>query len=128
LWQCDFQLTLYLPDPLHSGRKRKVKLCLILDDYSRYVVHAQIFWNEKMPVLEETLKKGRPYIDDLVGSSEKELPHYFYEFTSKGANISNSVVYVDSSEAKGQVVWVSEYNQYLDMNTHVEIHISRGNR
>ncbi|MCL1790029.1 MAG: PASTA domain-containing protein [Peptococcaceae bacterium] len=71
--------------------------------------------------------EGRPYIDDLVGKSEKELPAYFYEFTGKGANITYSVTYVDSGEPKGQVVCASLYNQYMEMNTHVEIQVSRGN-
>ena len=83
LWQCDFQFTLYLPDPLSPGKKRKVKLCLILDDYSRFVVHAQFFWNEKLPVLEETLKKaiekhGIPsqfYCDNGAAFSSKHLAH-----------------------------------------------------
>mgnify|MGYP001025863854 CR=1 FL=1 len=55
MWQADFQHTLYLPQP--DGRKRKVKLCAILDDYSRYSVHAQ-FYYEKMPCLEDSLKKA----------------------------------------------------------------------
>ena len=71
--------------------------------------------------------EGRPYIDDLVGKSEKELPSYFYEFTGKGANITYSVTYVDSGEPKGQVVSASLYNQYMEMTTHVEIQVSRGN-
>jgi serine/threonine-protein kinase len=71
--------------------------------------------------------EGRPYIDDLVGMSEKELPAYFYEFTGKGAAITHSVVYVDSSEPKGQVVWASLYSQFVEMNAHVEIRVSKGN-
>ncbi|MCL1853702.1 MAG: PASTA domain-containing protein, partial [Peptococcaceae bacterium] len=71
--------------------------------------------------------EGRPYIDDLVGKSEKELPAYFYEFTGKGAAITHSVVYVDSSEPKGQVVWASLYSQFVEMNAHVEIRVSKGN-
>ncbi|MCL1792154.1 MAG: hypothetical protein FWG40_12595, partial [Peptococcaceae bacterium] len=58
---------------------------------------------------------------------EKELPSYFYEFTGKGANITYSVTYVDSGEPKGQVVSASLYNQYMEMTTHVEIQVSRGN-
>jgi putative transposase len=58
LWQSDFHHTLYIPDPLRPGRYRLAKLCGILDDYSRYIVHAQYYLDEKMPSLEDCLKKA----------------------------------------------------------------------
>lgn len=58
LWQSDFHHTLYLPDPLAPGKKRLAKLCAIVDDYSRYFVHAQYYWDERMPCLEDCLKKA----------------------------------------------------------------------
>jgi putative transposase len=58
IWQSDFQHTLYLPDPQNSQRKKKAMLFAILDDYSRYVVQAQFYWDEKLPRLEDSLKKA----------------------------------------------------------------------
>jgi putative transposase len=58
LWQSDFHHTLYLPDPLRPGKYRLAKLCTILDDYSRYIVHGQYYWDERLPCLEDTLKKA----------------------------------------------------------------------
>ena len=58
LWQSDFHHTLYLPDPLNPKKKRLAKLCAILDDYSRFIVHGQYYWDERMPCLEDTLKKA----------------------------------------------------------------------
>jgi transposase InsO family protein len=58
IWQSDFQHTLYLPDPKDPKRRKKAILFAILDDYSRLVVHAQFYWEEKLPRLEESLKKG----------------------------------------------------------------------
>lgn len=58
IWQSDFQHTLYLPDPKDPKRRKKAILFAILDDYSRLVVHAQFYWDEKLPRLEESLKKG----------------------------------------------------------------------
>jgi len=58
LWQCDFHHTLYLPDPLQPEKWRLAKLCAILDDYSRFIVHGQYYWDERMPCLEDTLKKA----------------------------------------------------------------------
>jgi len=58
LWQSDAQLTLYLPDPKHPNRKRKAILFAILDDYSRYILHGEFYWDEKLPRLEDSLKKA----------------------------------------------------------------------
>jgi transposase InsO family protein len=58
LLQADFKHFVYLPDPKNPGKKRKTILLAILDDYSRYVVHAQIYWDEKLPRLEDSLKKA----------------------------------------------------------------------
>ncbi|MCL6449522.1 MAG: hypothetical protein K6U04_15525 [Armatimonadetes bacterium] len=58
LWQSDFQHSLYLPDPRNPKKRKKAILCAILDDFSRYLVHAQFYWDEKMPRLEDSLKKA----------------------------------------------------------------------
>ena len=58
MWQSDFHHTLYLADPLSPGKKRLAKLCAIVDDHSRYFVHAQYYWDERMPCLEDCLKKA----------------------------------------------------------------------
>lgn len=58
IWQSDFQHTLYLPDPKNPKRNKKALLFAILDDYSRYIVQAQFYWDEKLPRLEDSLKKA----------------------------------------------------------------------
>ena len=70
---------------------------------------------------------GKPYMDNLIGTSEKELPAYFYDFRAKGADITYSVYYVDSYEPKGQIVAMSLYGEYLPMSSHVDIQVSKGN-
>lgn len=70
---------------------------------------------------------GKPYIDNLIGSSEKDIPEYFYNFTSQGANITYTVTYVDSSEAKGSIVSMSKYGQYISIKEHIDISVSKGN-
>ena len=57
-WQADFQHTLYLPDPNRPGKRKKAILFAILDDYSRLIVHGQFYWDEKMPRMEDSLKKA----------------------------------------------------------------------
>lgn len=58
LWQADFQHTLYLPDPNDPKKRKKVILFAILDDYSRALVHYKFYWDEKLPRLEDSLKKA----------------------------------------------------------------------
>ena len=57
-WQFDFQHTLYLPDPKDLKKRKKAILFAILDDYSRLIVHAQFYWDEKLPRMEDSLKKA----------------------------------------------------------------------
>lgn len=58
LWQADFQHTLYLPDPKDPKRRKKAILFAVLDDYSRVLVHSEFYWDEKLPRLEDSLKKA----------------------------------------------------------------------
>ena len=70
---------------------------------------------------------GRPFIEDLRTRSESELPEIFYAFTSRGANITYSISYVDSYHDRGTIVRMSPFAQFLSMNAHVNIEVSRGN-
>jgi putative transposase len=58
IWQFDWQHTLYLPDPKDPKKRRKAILFAIMDDYSRFIVHAQFYWDEKLPRMEDSLKKA----------------------------------------------------------------------
>lgn len=71
--------------------------------------------------------EGKPYIEDLNGRTEKEIAPYFYNYASKGANISYNVKYVDSSQKKGTIVWTSKMEEFIGMNDSIEIHVSKGN-
>ncbi|MEW6082750.1 MAG: DDE-type integrase/transposase/recombinase [Bacillota bacterium] len=55
-WQGDVHHLLYLPQP--DGTKRKVFLVAFIDDYSRFVPHAEIYRAERLPMLEDSLKKA----------------------------------------------------------------------
>jgi hypothetical protein len=54
--QGDVHHTLYLPDPVREGFKRKVYLFAWLDDYTR-LLDGEFYWAERLPALENTLKK-----------------------------------------------------------------------
>lgn len=71
LWQGDAMHGPYLPDPADPDRQRQVFLFAFLDDHSRLIPHAQFYWNEQLPRMEDCLKRaimrhGRPlalYVD-----------------------------------------------------------------
>lgn len=82
---------------------------------------------EEAPKVTAVYSEGRPYIDDLKGKTEKDLQAYFYDFSAKGAEITYSVVYVNSNEPKGQVVGSQPFNQFVEMKQKVIVQISTGN-
>ena len=57
-WLGDTCQLIYLSDPDNPGKKKKVYLIAWLDDFSRVVTHAQCYWAEKLPMLEDSLKKA----------------------------------------------------------------------
>jgi len=71
LWQGDAMDGPYLPDPADPQRQRQTYLFAFLDDHTRLVPHAQFYWNEQLPRLEDCFKRallryGRPlaiYVD-----------------------------------------------------------------
>jgi putative transposase len=71
LWQGDAMHGPKLPDPANPGKERQVFLFAFLDDHTRLVPHAQFYWNEQLPRLEDCfqramLRYGRPlaiYVD-----------------------------------------------------------------
>lgn len=114
LWQSDFHHTLYLPDPLDKNRRRKAKLCAAIDDHSRYIVHGQYYWEEKMPCLEDTLKKaiekfGIPeqfYVDNGSAFSSKHIANICSRL---GIRLSHSTVYRPAGRGKIERVF-----QFID--------------
>ncbi|HHY46809.1 MAG TPA: DDE-type integrase/transposase/recombinase [Firmicutes bacterium] len=48
----------YLGEPENPDKKHKVYLIAWMDDYSRKIVHAQLYKAERMPALEDSLKKA----------------------------------------------------------------------
>jgi putative transposase len=71
LWQGDAMHGPYLPDPVTPDKKRQAFLFAFLDDHTRLVPHAQFYWNEQLPRMEDCFKRavmryGRPlavYVD-----------------------------------------------------------------
>lgn len=56
LWQSDALAGPDLPAPADPSRTRQVFLFAFIDDHTRLVPHAQFYWNEQLPRLEDCLK------------------------------------------------------------------------
>lgn len=58
LWQGDAMHGPTLPDPAHPDQQRQVFLFAFVDDHTRLVPHAQFYWNEQLPRLEDCFKRA----------------------------------------------------------------------
>jgi len=58
LWQSDAMHGPQLPDPADPSTQRQAFLFAFLDDHTRLVPHAQFYWNEQLPRLEDCLKRA----------------------------------------------------------------------
>jgi len=58
IWQSDVLYGPYLPDPDRPEAKKRTYLVALLDDFSRMIVHAEFYWHERLPHLENTLHKA----------------------------------------------------------------------
>ena len=58
LWQSDALDGPKLADPADPEAQRQTFLFAFLDDHSRLVPHAQFYWNEQLPRLEDCLKRA----------------------------------------------------------------------
>jgi transposase InsO family protein len=58
IWQSDVMYGPYLPDADRPEAKKRTYLVALLDDFSRMIVHAEFYWHERLPHLENTLHKA----------------------------------------------------------------------
>ncbi len=58
IWQSDILYGPYLPDPKTPEKNKRTYLAAFIDDFSRLAPHAEFYWDEKFPALENTLKKA----------------------------------------------------------------------
>jgi putative transposase len=58
LWQADLKYGPYISDPGRLNHKIKTYLVAIIDDATRLVVHAEFYTSQKLPVLEDSLRKA----------------------------------------------------------------------
>jgi serine/threonine-protein kinase len=69
---------------------------------------------------------GKPYIEDLLQMTEKDLAAYFYKFKAAGANITYVVEYISGdSEQKGTIASASKRSEFVGMNEIIYIKVYR---
>lgn len=57
LWQADIKYGPYLPIG-RAGKKQQVYLVAIIDDATRFIVHARFYPDQKLPILEDSLRQA----------------------------------------------------------------------
>jgi len=57
LWICDIWDGPLMLDPV-LGKKRRLRLVATIDSHTRYIVHAEFYFNENLPALEDALLKA----------------------------------------------------------------------
>jgi transposase InsO family protein len=58
LWQSDIKYGPYLPEPYNLKKKFRTYLLVIIDDATRFVVHGEFYADQKLPILENGLRKA----------------------------------------------------------------------
>ncbi len=114
LWQSDLKYGPYLPDPNHPGHKMRTYLLAIIDDATRLVVHGEFYDNQKLPVLEDTLRKaiikcGAP--DNLYVDQGKIFVSQWLRLACARLRIRHLNAKAYSPEAKGKI---ERWNRTVD--------------
>jgi transposase len=58
LWQSDIKYGPYLPCPDNPKKKFRTYLLVLIDDATRMVVHGEFYADQKLPILEDALRKA----------------------------------------------------------------------
>lgn len=106
LWQADLKYGPYLPDPKQPDHKIRTYLVAIIDDATRLVAHAEFYANQKLPVLEDTLRKaltrcGAP--DNLYVDNGKIFVSQWLRLACAKLRIRHLNTKAYSAESKGKI-------------------------
>jgi putative transposase len=114
LWQADLKYGPYLPDPVHNRQKIKTYLVAIIDDATRLVVQAEFYSNQRLPVLEDSLRKaiikcGLP--DNLYVDNGKIFISQWLKLACAKLRIRHLNTKAYSPESKGKI---ERFNRSVD--------------
>jgi len=117
LWQADLKYGPYLPDPNRPGRNMRTYLLAIIDDATRIVVHGEFYASQKLPVLEDSLRKalircGAP--DNLYVDQGKIFVSQWLRLACAKLRIRHLNTKAYSPESKGKIErWNRTVEEFL---------------
>lgn len=114
LWQADLKYGPYLPDPKDRKKNRRTYLLAFIDDFSRLVTHAEFYFEQNQPVLEDCarkgiLKYGRP--DKIYVDQGKIFISRWFRIACARLNIRHLAAKPYSPQAKGKI---EKFMQFVD--------------
>ena len=106
LWQSDVKYGPYLPEPANPKKKFRTYLLVIIDDATRLVVHAEFYPDQKLPILEDGLRKailryGAP--KSLYVDNGKIFTSTWLQLACAKLNVRHLKARPYNAEAKGKV-------------------------
>jgi transposase InsO family protein len=106
LWQSDVKYGPHLPAPNNPKKKFRTYLLVIIDDATRFVVHGEFYADQKLPILEDGLRKailryGSPR--SLYVDNGKIFTSTWLQLSCAKLNIRHLKTRPYSPEAKGKV-------------------------
>ncbi len=114
LWQADLKYGPYLPDAKNPGKKTRTYLLAFIDDYSRLVPHAEFYLDQKLPALENCLRKAilkRGIPDKIYVDQGKIFVSRWFRMACARLNIRHLAAKPYSPEAKGKI---EKFMQFVD--------------
>ena len=152
LWQGDARDGIYLPDPLDVNKKKKTYLFAWIDDYSRKIMYAKYYWDEKLPRMEDCFRQavlrwgipvkiycdnGKVYISKyflflVTDLGIKKIHHPAYSAWCKGKveNCMKSIKRFQSEAALAGFMTIEELNSalwaWIEVEYNNKIHSTTG--
>ena len=106
LWQADLKYGPYLPDPKDPKKTRRTYLLAFIDDCTRLVPHAQFYFDQKLPILEDCFKKAilkRGIPDKIFVDNGKIFVSRWFRIACARLNIRHLTAAPFAPEAKGKI-------------------------
>lgn len=106
LWQADLKYGPYLPDPKNPKRSQRTYLIAFIDDYSRLIPHAEFYDEQRLPALEDCLKKAilkRGIPNSLFVDNGKIFVSRWLRIACARLNIRHLTAAPYAPESKGKI-------------------------
>jgi transposase InsO family protein len=104
LWQSDIKYGPYILDGM--GQKRRSYLACFLDDATRLITHGEFYENQRLPILEDSLRKalikfGKP--DEIYVDNGSQYTSRWFRLTCARLGIKYMNAKPYSPESKGKI-------------------------